>query len=122
MQFKLSTIVGLLAIASPVLASDAAIGQIDKFAALAKDVQTTANSIEATNALEKSTVGSPTHTSQWLTSYTNHELKDTIDRFYLLNNAERSASKRFSEEGQAVAADKQQAACNSFTNVRYSVL
>lgn len=55
MQFKLSTIVSLLAVASPAFAVNAA-SEIDNFAVLAKDVQTAANSIEVTNALEKTTV------------------------------------------------------------------
>ncbi|KAJ5761683.1 hypothetical protein N7533_003722 [Penicillium manginii] len=96
MQFKLSTIVGLLAVASPALAVDAA-SRIDGFTVLAKDVQTTANSIEVSNALSKTS--------------------DTIDRFYLLSNAEKIAKDRLLDKGEeALAADQQQAACNSFTN------
>ncbi|KAJ6000872.1 hypothetical protein N7481_001281 [Penicillium waksmanii] len=95
MQFKLSTIVGLLAVASPALAVDA-VSRIDGFTVLAKDVQTTANSIELTNALSKAS--------------------DTIDRFYLLHNAERVATNDLVRKGEALAADQQQAACNSFTN------
>jgi hypothetical protein len=60
MQFKLSTIVGLLAVASPALAVDA-VSRIDGFTVLAKDVQTTANSIELTNALSKASVRLPTY-------------------------------------------------------------
>ncbi|KAJ5089485.1 hypothetical protein N7532_008169 [Penicillium argentinense] len=95
MQFKLSTIVGLLAVASPALAVDA-VSRIDGFTVLAKDVQTTANSIELTNALSKAS--------------------DTIDRFYKLHNAERLAKNDLARKGEALAADQQQAACNSFTN------
>ncbi|KAJ5107807.1 hypothetical protein N7456_004482 [Penicillium angulare] len=95
MQFKLSTIVGLLAVASPVLATDA-ISRIDGFTVLVKDVQTTANSIELTNALSKTT--------------------DTIDRFYLLSSAERVATKVLVERRETLDADQQQAACNSFAN------
>ncbi|OKP14054.1 hypothetical protein PENSUB_323 [Penicillium subrubescens] len=95
MQFKLSTIVSLLAVASPALAVDA-VSRIDSFTVLAKDVQTTANSIELTNALSKAS--------------------DTIDRFYLLSDAERVAKNDLVRKGEALAADQQQAACNSFTN------
>lgn len=55
-------------------------------------------------------------------SYTNYtlNLKDTIDRFYLLTNAEKVATNAFTRKGEALAADQQQPACNSYTNVSCS--
>lgn len=122
MQFKLSTIVGLLAVTSPALAVDV-VSSIDGFTVLAKDVQTTANSIELTNALSKISVSLPTYISQSFTLYTNHESKETIDRLYLLNNAESfEKNRRLAVVGETLAANQQQAACNSFTNVSCFVL
>ncbi|KAJ5645847.1 hypothetical protein N7490_002219 [Penicillium lividum] len=94
MQFKLSNLFGLLAVAGTALSIDVATS-IDGYSALAKDVGKTASSITLVNGFE---------TGQKL-----------IKGYKSLIDSETNGYDE-SEDSQALATTQQQAACNSFVS------
>ncbi|KAJ5797794.1 uncharacterized protein N7503_007090 [Penicillium pulvis] len=92
MQFKLSNLIGLLAVAGTALSLDVATS-LDGYSALAHDIGLTAKSIELLNGFQ-----------------TGQEL---VDGYHSLVKSENKGYSQ-AQDAQALSTDQQQAACNSF--------